>query len=440
MTFEPPTLSSHRALMSAAPSSALARAAVAELANLLEDYEIAAGLRKYGRSSRADAYRSSLGAFVGELLIAQSKPDAAGWMSWPLSRSAYTELPHSYDDVKSAVEVLKALGFIEVAAGKPFLQKNFFVSGGPVAKSKGFTSMMRLNPKGLEWLRHRGLSPQSQGEHFKDGIPTNPLVLRGASRRVDGRKISGGVLRIQKTPKSVALAKEVQELNAFVSRFDIQPAKHRGFKRIFNEGDHQNFAWNRGGRLYSIGRGSYQSLSKSERLQMMIDGDPVVEIDISGSYLTILHGLLQVPFDPSADHYQVDGLDRELVKRWTVATLTSGRLVRWPRGLRDGYRKRTGLKIPPVSTVARAMEARYPVLAQLKDQQEFSWATFMWHESEIVIVTLRALMDAGIPALPVFDSVIVRVQDRDTALRELEGAFREVVGIQGSFVVHAAIP
>jgi hypothetical protein len=48
-------------------------------------------------------------------------------------------------------------------------------------------------------------------------------------------------------------------------------------------GDHPAFAWNLGGRLYSQGQDSYQSLSSDQRLDMTIDGEPVCELDIRAS-------------------------------------------------------------------------------------------------------------------------------------------------------------
>jgi len=41
-----------------------------------------------------------------------------------------------------------------------------------------------------------------------------------------------------------------------------------------------------GGRLYSHA-GSYQSLSQEKRLKLKIDGEPVTEIDIKASHLSL---------------------------------------------------------------------------------------------------------------------------------------------------------
>ena len=78
-----------------------------------------------------------------------------------------------------------------------------------------------------------------------------------------------------------------------------------------------------GGRLYSQHfTDSYQVMSAEQRLKMTINGDPVAEIDIRASYLTIflsLHGI-QLPED---DPYELPGLGpehRDAVKAWMVAT------------------------------------------------------------------------------------------------------------------------
>jgi hypothetical protein len=46
-------------------------------------------------------------------------------------------------------------------------------------------------------------------------------------------------------------------------------------------------SWKKGGRLYSSGEHCYQRLSETERLKMTIKGEPVAEIDIKASFLTI---------------------------------------------------------------------------------------------------------------------------------------------------------
>ena len=65
----------------------------------------------------------------------------------------------------------------------------------------------------------------------------------------------------------------IKELNAFLAQHVVSGAMHRWFHRTFNMGDAEDFAWNKGGRLYSDGKGSYQNVPRPQRLKMTIDGE-----------------------------------------------------------------------------------------------------------------------------------------------------------------------
>ena len=60
-------------------------------------------------------------------------------------------------------------------------------------------------------------------------------------------------MKFEPTEKSLRFAAEVEEINEFVSQFEIEGANHAGFRRIFNQGDTEGFDWNKGGRLHSVG-------------------------------------------------------------------------------------------------------------------------------------------------------------------------------------------
>ena len=47
---------------------------------------------------------------------------------------------------------------------------------------------------------------------------------------------------------------------------------------------------------------------------MRINGEPVVELDVKASFLTIFGGLRGMPVDLSADPYTIDGYPRYVMK------------------------------------------------------------------------------------------------------------------------------
>jgi hypothetical protein len=186
---------------------------------------------------------------------------------------------------------------------------------------------------------------------------------------------------------------------------------------------------------------------------MTLGGEPVVEIDIKASHLTILHGLLGLPFDPSDDPYAVEGLEplaigrtdlrRWAVKQWTVATLGHHRHHRkWLPTHIKAFREKIndaepgaadklkGLgQVYPISHVRGAMVAKHPVL---KDWGNLgvSWADLMFVESEAIVSTMLGLMDHHqVPSLSVHDSLIVRSKDKDIASYCLTKKYEEMCGL-----------
>ena len=88
-----------------------------------------------------------------------------------------------------------------------------------------------------------------------------------------------------KTPDTARVQKlrdEVAELNAFFAKHTLThpTVRHLGWVRKFHLAHNlQDYRWNKGGRLYACppGATSYQNMSEKIRLDMLIDGEEVVE-------------------------------------------------------------------------------------------------------------------------------------------------------------------
>jgi hypothetical protein len=55
-------------------------------------------------------------------------------------------------------------------------------------------------------------------------------------------------------------------------------------------------------------------MKKSDRPNLKIDGEPIVEIDINASYISILHGISGYPLPQRDDLYDIGGIDRTIIK------------------------------------------------------------------------------------------------------------------------------
>jgi hypothetical protein len=251
------------------------------------------------------------------------------------------------------------------------------------------------------------------------------LPLRAAAR---------DSMRFERTGKAKELEQQVRDLNEFVDRFDICGGSHRGYIRVFNQGDHPSFDWNKGGRLYSQGDDSYQRLSQDKRLWMKIDRECICEIDIRASYLTIYHAHYGVPLDAKRDPYELPGLPadaRDVIKLWFVATFgNNGHLDRWPREIARKYREDHGQPIGKRYPVKRILEKAlklYPLLEKW-GTDDFGWSDLMFIESQAMIGAMCELMALGIPSLSVHDSLIVPASKQEVAEQTLSRHYLKETG------------
>ena len=397
------------ATLDAQARSENANALAANLAEELTYWETAASRRKNERKGRLEKLQTAIGAFVADLLSACNDREANAWTWRSLSKSGFTGQAVSFRDFDAVVKAWVDCGLLERVAG--FKETVEFDPGDPI-RLKGRASRFRVTPKLLAVCAAYSITPQDVGEHFAYRPPEHPFRLNASSRTVGNWKDPGRPMDYARTEQTARLEEPVKELNAFLAQHVISGAMHRWFHRTFNMGDRKDFAWNKGGRLYSDGKGSYQNIPRLERLKMTIDGECVCEIDIRASYLTILHALYHVPFAVSTevDPYQIIDIPRNVVKAWvTVRFGTKGTRTRWPsEAIRKYAEDNSGadLREFKIKDVKREFCRKFPLMDRWTELKE-TWADLMWLESEAVVSTVILLMRSGVPSLPVHDSLII---------------------------------
>jgi hypothetical protein len=96
---------------------------------------------------------------------------------------------------------------------------------------------------------------------------------------------------------------------------------------------------------------------------MTIDGQPVVELDIRASALTIFHGQRRQPldFEANPDPYTLPELSdtpREVVKRFITVTFGQGQLpTRWPQNFAHEHKEKTGQSLSKQHPIAQVLGA-----------------------------------------------------------------------------------
>ncbi|WP_157223379.1 hypothetical protein [Rhodovulum sp. PH10] len=358
------------------PNSEAAHELVDKISGLIAEHE----KRKRKRGSKQAQFDATAAGFLGDLLVAVTEENPQGWVYRPMGRSRFSSSDVTYHDFKSLTDEMTQLRLIEE---KPGFSERFQWDDDdePCMGRKAATRFRASSPDLWEAANSLGISSHNVRTHFILRLPSYPLILRGQSGRHHNHwEETGSTIKFPHTRETDLLANEVKELNEFLDQIEIRGGTHRDYNRIFNKGNDDNFHWNKGGRLYSQGDETYQRLNKEERLRMTMDGEPVSELDIRASYLTILHSVHGCPLDQSNDPYVLPELGlnaRGAVKSWCAVTFGSEKhFDRWPTKIIEKYLSKTGRKLGrdyPVRMIRDHVCRHYPLLADW-EKLDTTWA------------------------------------------------------------------
>jgi hypothetical protein len=420
----------YAALLSRAHSDQ-AHALVDHVLRMAAEHELAAGIRTNKRDKKHAALRTAVERLLADLLEAQASEKAKGYVYRTARPKDFTGHPVSYRSFKSLVDAMGSLGLLERYTGFQMWDALF----GKVVPTRRKATRYRATRQLLDIYEHHGIVAADFHQHFLVPLPDKPLKLHSASRRSEyGRKINGRRMSFKPTPLTNKLQDEIKRLNEFFDGFELEGGIHRGYNRVFNNGNDPKFNWNMGGRLYSHTERSYQQMDRSDRLRMKIGGAHVCEIDIRASYLTIFHALYGKPFGLSSDPYDLPDIGpegRDVVKMWITASFGNNAPInRWPTELVAKYRERTGKKLGKRYSAAKIGELvvqSIPLLAKLGEHKNrIGWAELMYLESQAMVATMLELMDDHIPSLAVHDSIIVPAFKEQRARSVLTDCYKKI--------------
>lgn len=123
--------------------------------------------------------------------------------------------------------------------------------------------------------------------------PTPHNLQRSPSRFRDVHPQATAAIQ-RDEPEAARLREEVERYHEWVAGHDATGCLPPRFKRVFTG------SWLLGSRWYAVGsEGNYQRMSETERLAITVAGDPVAEVDMRASHLSIMHGLLGVCRSPT---------------------------------------------------------------------------------------------------------------------------------------------
>ena len=314
-----------------------------------------------------------------------------------------------------------------------------FDNPGP---SHGKMTRYKPTPELLSLCAEHGITPDNVNDHFslKYEMPKELVQLTSPSRRTPS------------TPTATKLRNEVAELNEFFAKHALThpTIRHIGWVRKFHLAHHPDFKWNKGGRLYSqppSKNSNYQNVDENTRLDTLIDGAPVVEIDIGSSYLSIFYAWNDMQLDTKEDAYRgilgPSEIDRQVAKFWVNASFGNTALIsKWTKDLKDDLEDKLvkknlspsafDPKSYPIKLVREKILERHPLLERWGGKirgRVRDWGDLMFTESEAIIGTMLILMrEHGVPTMPVHDSLIVPRSKGALAKEVLSERFRVETG------------
>jgi hypothetical protein len=384
-------------------------------------------------------FNAALAALVGDLLRAKraaslEESAATGRIYRSLTARGFTGESIAYRPFLAALRALEALGYVEHLTGKG----RFTAPFDGKMQLKGTAARLIATNKLLTTAEAHGVNLARIHDHFRSELPEYPIAVTGASVWSWRGKVKGDPPAWERTPETDAIAAKVRKLNEFLAlHHRIEGGEHLFFKRIFtlNLKSH--------GRLYSVGISSYQNLSPEERAQMRIDGEPTAEIDVGASHLTVFHAQLGASFDTTLDPYsRVEGYSRPVVKAFINISITKGKLLtKWPKKTVAKLAADHGIDLNcfPPRAIKRAVLAAYPALQRV-GEPGVNWRDLLFIESEAVMDTLDSLMGYDVPALPVHDSIIVRLNDIEIATETFFDCYLKRVGLPPRLKTDSPLP
>jgi hypothetical protein len=419
--------SSQRLSLLRTASSLAAEAFVAEVERRILATEASSGERQRNRRAMARTQRcQAITAIVANLLLAWSQTPSLA-TSRTLDANSFTGEDIGYPAFYDAVRWLKAANLMHHRKG-----------GRSKDGTKGSTARFWPSDQLLNLAATYGIDTGTVATDFgwrKNSSEKAPKVRETVVLKVIAahpNAAAGRNLRIDPHDLiATTLRAEVEALNKFAASVSVEGCRPPRWQRHFR-GDFRLY-----GRLHAVGEGNYQAMPANHRVaDIRIAGEPVVEIDIGSSHLSIMHGLMRLPL-PEGDLYAVPGFPRSVIKIWINATLGKGSPVRkWPK---ERLVKTPALAdVDPLAVMA-AVLGRYPWLAEpwrvasefahVADPKRVLPHLLMGVEAEIMLAVAQELRRQGILGLPIHDGILVPASAEAVAYKLIQDIGMREIGV-----------
>lgn len=382
--------------------------------------------------------QEAVARILGDLVQAIGR---SGVVFWQWGNSAFIGKTPGVRPSKAARNALVELGFMELA------KEHTFSSMG-----KGSCAAYRATDKLKSLVLDAGITP----DHFKSD--QNALgIIRLKERNWKDRdpntfrsvKVRGKSVRVPNNPETKALSEQLREINRGLGSFSLDGAHFEPLVRIFSIPKYMNlgaYQWDKHGRLYSIGD-TYQFQPKAARADLRIDGEPVAELDLKASGLSIVRGLVGPEEGlgtwADSDPYEIPGIPREVVKK--AITVALGR-HKWPKQwsaevkaalmkkgvTEEDIKKHSALKVVP------QVIQKYPFLDQWLSGPRNIF-DIMFIESQVIIGLILGCLKDTLPCFPIHDGVLCPKSAKDLVAARFKATFAHTIQEAGGLPIVPAL-
>jgi len=231
----------------------------------------------------------------------------------------------------------------------------------------------------------------------------------------------------------VERVREAEALNTFWRQHPLQLPEGSwaaSATRVFHDG-----RLDAGGRLYGL----WTTRPNKLRLQSKIDGEAVCSIDLNASQPVLFSSLMGVKLKdrefwydlygeiafPLANNAEETGTIRDILKQVGVELIGRGNHLKAKPS--DKLVEEIGLTQKLWEQYKAILLEHIPALTLL-DSDYLNGAGFIsYHESQMMLLSLQALMAIDVPAYPVHDCLIVKVSDKDKAMQVFRDTVRSYI-------------
>ncbi len=375
--------------------------------------------------------REAVGAVLGGVLTVAWK--AGGLVYRSMDKNSFTGEAVAYRQAEVALNGLEALGLIRRYSG---VRYEWGAELDGPARWEGIAARFGATEALKALAASHGISQDNIGSAFDVRWPVKPpkiwasIALRPLTSRLPGEraKRDNETLHLDMEDAKVRkLIEEVDLANGVLAQHSFEgctpPALYRAFRRDFGLG----------GRWITAGTMPIQQMSAAARLKIRINGQPVAEVDVKASQLSILAacaGVKELIFNdpysfPYAPWNRLPNA-REVVKGLVVAALGAGKLpTRWPKGMKNRLGVPNSVRL---GDVTEALAARFPFLKQpaevLGVAPEVVALRLQALEADAITAVLVHAWMLGVPAVPVHDSILIPETAARRTADDLKMAYR----------------